>query len=82
MKKYFTSVPVALLSFGSAASVFAQESPAVTPADPTLVSLVNAANVQQSILTQLVPWLEIGLGVGLSLLVVYIGWRLFRRFAK
>ena len=71
------AIPVALTS----AAVMAQEA-AVTPTSPVVDNLVDTTALRTTILNNIVAWLGIGLGVGLSLLIVYIGWRIFRRFTK
>lgn len=71
-------VPAILTS----AALYAQESSSVTPATVTVDNLVSTDSLRTTILNSVVNWLGIGLGIGLSILVVYIGWRLFRRFTR
>lgn len=66
----------------SSAVLYAQEGSGVTPATVTVDNLVSTDSLRTTILNSVVNWLGIGLGIGLSILVVYIGWRLFRRFTR
>lgn len=63
-------------------AVFGQETGGVTPATVEVSQLVNTTSLRETILNNVATWLGIGLGIGLSILVVYLGWRLFRRFTR
>lgn len=81
LKSKLTGALCAIPAVLTSAAVMAQDT-AVTPASPVVDNLVDTSALRTTILNNIVSWLGIGLGVGLSLLIVYIGWRIFRRFTR
>ena len=75
MKKLFFLSSLPLLGAGSA---FA----AITPSEVPATELVNAAGFGTNLLESLQPWIVGALGVAVGVLIVYLGWRLFKRFTK
>lgn len=71
-----TSLPLLLagVSFGEDATI--------TPAAPTVTTLVDTAGLGNSLLSGMQSWLMIGLGVGISLFIIMVGWRWLRRFVR
>lgn len=61
-------------------SVFAQESGSVSA--PTTTPIVDTAGIQSTIINAVAPWLILGLGVGISVVVVWIGWTWIKKFIK
>ncbi len=78
------SVAAATVAVTYCPLLFAQDSTGgsttVTPAEPTITSLVDTTGLQTSILSEVVSWIGIGLAVGISVYLVFVGWRLMRRF--
>lgn len=65
-------------AFAAPAAAFAQESsPTVT-----VTPIVDPTTVQSSLITSLTPWVTVGLGIGISVFIVYLGWRLLKRFTR
>lgn len=82
LKSKLTGALCAIPAVLTSAAVMAQEGSTVTPTSPVVDNLVDTTALRTTILNNIVSWLGIGLGVGLSLLIVYIGWRIFRRFTR
>lgn len=81
MKKiaFLSLVPL----LGSAGSVFAQSSgSSITASKVPTTELVDATGFGSSLLESLQPWIVGALGVAVGVLIVYLGWRLFKRFTK
>lgn len=76
MKKifYLAGLPV----LGSVGTAFGEITPSQVPA----TELVNASGFGTSLLESLQPWIVGALGVAVGVLIVYLGWRLFKRFTK
>lgn len=80
MKKiaFLSLVPL----LGSAGSAFAQSSSGITASTVPTTELVDATGFGSSLLESLQPWIVGALGVAVGVLIVYLGWRLFKRFTK
>ena len=76
MKKigFLSLVPL----LGSAGSAFAEITASKVPA----TEIVDATGFGSSLLESLQPWIVGALGVAVGVLIVYWGWRLFKRFTK
>lgn len=74
-KALVLAVPASLLLSGVA---MAQD--ANSPATVSLDTLVSTAGLRTAITNQVIEWVSIGFGLGASLLVLWLGWRLLRRF--
>lgn len=69
-----------LAAFAGPAAAFAQEGN--TGGTVTVTPIVDPTTVQSSLITSLTPWLTVGLGIGISVFIVYLGWRLLKRFTR
>ena len=47
---------------------------------PTVTPMVDTAGIQSTLISALSEWILIGLGVGITLVGVFMGWRWLRRF--
>lgn len=61
---------------------FAEDGTTITPASPTVTTLVDTTGLGNSLLSGMQSWLMIGLGVGISLFIIMVGWRWLRRFVR
>ena len=52
----------------------------VTGGTPTTTPIVDTSTIQSTIITALGAWILIGLGVGISVLAVFLGWKWLRKF--
>lgn len=75
MKKFLASVA----AFAAPAVALAEDSAGGTV---TVTPIVDPTTVQSSLITSLTPWLTVGLGIGISVFIVYLGWRLLKRFTR
>lgn len=80
MKKiaFLSLVPL----LGSVGSAFAQSGSSITASKVPTTELVDATGFGSSLLESLQPWIVGALGVAVGVLIVYLGWRLFKRFTK
>lgn len=82
-KKFCSFGAAAVASLGSAVVALAQEGGAgggagvVNP--PTIVT---TNDIQGTIVTAIQPWITAGLGIGIAVFCIYLGWRLIRRFTR
>lgn len=60
-------------------SSFGQESGG---SGPTTSTIVDTSTIQSTIISAVGPWLLIGLGVGISVVVVWVGWSWIKKFIK
>ena len=76
MKKYLFG---ALAVLASPVAVFAEDpaAPAVTVPD-----LVTVTDIQSDLVTAIQPWISAGLGVGIAVFCLYLGWRLIKKFTR
>lgn len=44
--------------------------------------LVDPSDVQSALTAELGDWILVGIGIGISVFIVYLGWRLLKRFTK
>lgn len=79
IKNYIFSACCALFCAVAALPVLAQEA-TVTPGTPTVPTIVSTEGLQVSLVNSLQGWVLIGLGVGIALVVVLLGWRWIRKF--
>lgn len=79
MKKFFVGAMCALPALASSASVFAQESDSGQVNPP---SIVTVTDIQGTIVTAIQPWVTAGLGIGIAVFCIYLGWRLIKRFTR
>lgn len=63
------------------ALVFGQEQQAITLGN-SVQQLVNPQDVQTQLTANLGNWLIVGIGIGISVFIVYLGWRLLKRFTR
>lgn len=75
MKKCF----YALAALAAPAAALGQES---GNTGVTVTPIVDPTTVQSSLITSLTPWVTVGLGIGISVFIVYLGWRLLKRFTR
>lgn len=68
-------VPAALSS-----AVYAQESS--SGAAVTVDSIVDTSQLRSTIITNITPWIAIGLGVAVSLYLVFLGWKKLKSMSK
>lgn len=68
-----------LAAFAAPSLALAQET---TGGTVTVTPIVDPTTVQSSLITSLTPWLTVGLGIGISVFIVYLGWRLLKRFTR
>lgn len=54
----------------------------LTPQTITPTELVNASGFQTSLLTTLQPWIVAGLGIGVTVFALWMGWKYIKRFMK
>lgn len=80
LSNWFFGACCALFCAMSALPVFAQESSAITPGTPTVDNLVSPSSIQTTLLTSLQSWILVGVGIGISVLVAFLGWKWIRRF--
>lgn len=75
MKKFIFSA----LAIAAPVSAIAQDNTgtAVTPPN-----IVNVSDIQGTIVTAIQPWVAAGLGIGIAVFCIYLGWRLIRRFTR
>lgn len=66
------------LACGLPALAFAQESN--NGGTPTTTPIVDTSTVQQTIISALGSWILIGIGIGISCLAVFLGWKWLKRF--
>ena len=52
----------------------------VTGGTPTTTPIVDTSTIQSTIISALGAWILIGLGVGISVLAVFLGWKWLRKF--
>lgn len=71
---------IALASL-SPALAFAQETGG-NGGTVTVTPIVDPTTVQSTLITSVTPWVTVGLGIGISVFVVYLGWRLLKRFTR
>lgn len=71
---------VSFAAFAAPAAALAQE--ASNGGTVTVTPIVDPTTVQSSLITSLTPWLTVGLGIGISVFIVYLGWRLLKRFTR
>lgn len=76
MKKVLAS----LAAFAAPVAALAQEGG--NGGTVTVTPIVDPTTVQSSLITSLTPWLTVGLGIGISVFIVYLGWRLLKRFTR
>lgn len=68
---------------GSAGSAFADNTASqITASQVPTTEIVDATGFGSSLLASLQPWIVGALGVAVGVLIVYLGWRLFKRFTK
>lgn len=77
MKKFLCSLSSVPVFFGGV--VLAQDGGAVAP---TVTEIVDPDDIQLSLTTALGQWVTVGIGIGISVFVVYLGWRLLKRFTR
>lgn len=68
-----------VVSAFSPLSLFAQESEVPTV---TVPEVVQVSNIQAELVDAIRPWVAAGLGVGIAVFCLYLGWRLIRRFTR
>ena len=78
-KKLCSFGAAAVASLGSAVVAFAQEGNAGVVNPPTIVT---TNDIQGTIVTAIQPWITAGLGIGIAVFCIYLGWRLIRRFTR
>lgn len=79
MKKILVGALSALPVVASGASVFAQEGDAGAVNPP---SIVTVTDIQGTIVSAIQPWVTAGLGIGIAVFCIYLGWRLIKRFTR
>ena len=78
MKKFLFSA--AAIAASSPALLFAEgENTGATVTPP---SIVQVSDIQGTIVTAIQPWVAAGLGIGIAVFCIYLGWRLIRRFTR
>ena len=78
---WFFGACVALFCVASSVvPALAEEPAAITPGTPTVDDLVSPASIQNTLLTSLQSWILVGVGIGISVLVAFLGWKWIRRF--
>ena len=80
MKKYLVSAAVVAASVPSL--VFAEGESTITPVAPTITPIVDVQTLQTNLLGQIQPWITAGLGIGLVVFAVYVGYRMIRKFTR
>ena len=65
------------LACGLPALAFGQENNGGTV---TTTPIVDTSTIQQTIITALGTWILIGIGIGISCLAVFLGWKWLKRF--
>lgn len=83
MKRLFNNTCIALYTGAAAlaAPVLAFAEDAV-PQAPTVTTLVDPNQVQAQLTANLSKWVVVGIGIGISVFIVYLGWRLLKRFTR
>jgi hypothetical protein len=79
-KNWFTGACVALFCVASSLPLLAEDPAAITPGTPTVDNLVSPTSIQTTLLTSLQSWILVGVGIGISVLVAFLGWKWIRRF--
>lgn len=80
---FFQKVACAVPALLPSAVCFAQEaSGSVEAKSVTINDVISTNDLQTTILNYVQGWIVVGVGVGLSVLVVYLGWRLIKRFMR
>ncbi len=83
MKRMFNNACIALYTGVGALAAPAlswaqeQQNPAVT-----VTELVDPDQVQAQLTANLSKWIVVGIGIGISVFIVYLGWRLLKRFTR
>ena len=80
-KNLFYSVLCSVPLIASGA-VFGQENQNPVTLAESVTQLVNPRDVQTQLTTNLGNWLIVGIGIGISVFIVYLGWRLLKRFTR
>lgn len=77
LSNWFLGACAALFCAVSALPALAEDPPANAP---TVDTLVDTSTLQSTLITSLQSWVLIGIGIGISVLVVFLGWKWIRRF--
>lgn len=75
-RNFVTGAAVAVASLPSL--VLADDT--TTPGAPTVSNIVDTSGIQATLVSALSEWIIIGLGVGITLVAVFMGWKWLRRF--
>ena len=78
MKKFLCGVAGALPVLASSVVALAEDAVGAV----TTPSIVTVNDIQSTIVDAIRPWIAAGLGIGIAVFCIYLGWRLIKRFTR